>query len=374
MTDVALRWDAQRARADFELASETGATGPRYLRLDGNGAYVSTPVSAAITTSIGLQFELRARVSLDDWTPAGDVSVLDQVDDLGTAGFFFGIQAGGSLMVGLSEDGGAPSPMMVSTEAVQAADGAILWIRATIDQVDVVTFYTSTGGLTWTQLGDPVPVNNGIYPLTEADLFIGEGRAVGGPLVGGVYYAAVLDGFGGSPFAVFDPSTAGLSDRQVVAVTGETWTLSGSGANIRADTIELPPRDLETDEGLETAVIISLFTDARAAEGDVLPDGGSDRRGFWGDAVPVVDGDQVGSKLWLLGRAKQTPDVLARAQQYAQESLAWLVEDQVASQVEVTATTPRPGMLALEVTIHRPKVSPVTYRYAAAWAAQAERG
>lgn len=373
MTDIALRWSAQQVRADFALASST-VPGPVRLVLDGSGAgYASTPASPELTTSIGTQFELRAKVALDDWTPATDVSVLDQCDNAAYSGFFFGVLAGGTLGVGLSEDGGVSLFMLESTAPVPAENGAPIWIRATIDQADVVTFYTSVGGQSWTQLGDPVVTINGMNASSiEADLVIGAGRGLGGQLVGAVYEAMVLDGFDGSPFAHFTPASASPGDRTLVAGdTGETWTLSGAAASLAAESILLPPRDLETDEGLETAVVISLFTDARAADGDVLPDGGSDRRGWWGDGVPVVDGDQVGSKLWLLSRAKQTPDVLARAQQYAREALAWLVEDQVASGVEVIASVPRPGMLALEVTISRPKVSPVTYRYAAAWAAQA---
>lgn len=41
------------------------------------------------------------------------------------------------------------------------------------------------------------------------------------------------------------------------------------------------PPTIQTDHGLETAVNAALFTDGRAREDDVLPDG-TDRRGFWG--------------------------------------------------------------------------------------------
>lgn len=41
---------------------------------------------------------------------------------------------------------------------------------------------------------------------------------------------------------------------------------------------------LVTDDGLRTAILISLFTDARANDDDPLPEPGADRRGWWGDA------------------------------------------------------------------------------------------
>ncbi len=102
--------------------------------------------------------------------------------------------------------------------------------------------------------------------------------------------------------------------------------------------------DLATDSGLRSAVIVSLYTERRAEADDVLPDGTTDRRGHWADPT-------LGSRLWLLDRAKETDDVLARAQEYAQEALAWLVADGVARAVNVTAAFVQRGVLALTVTI-----------------------
>lgn len=111
---------------------------------------------------------------------------------------------------------------------------------------------------------------------------------------------------------------------------------------------------LATDEGLKTAVVVSLFTDRRARPDDPLPHGSADRRGWWGDSAASLDGDRIGSRLWLLSREKQLPEVLARAEEYAREALQWLVEDGVARRVEVEATAPRHGVLALAVVIERP--------------------
>ena len=52
-----------------------------------------------------------------------------------------------------------------------------------------------------------------------------------------------------------------------------------------------------------------------------------------------------------MSREKQLAGVLERARHYAEEALAWLVEDGVATAVSVTASSPRPGWLALTVTI-----------------------
>lgn len=127
---------------------------------------------------------------------------------------------------------------------------------------------------------------------------------------------------------------------------------------------------LEADDGLDTAVIQSLFTDARAREGDALPSG-ADPRGWWGDAYAADQGDRFGSRLWLLARRKQLPAALAEAKGYAEEALAWMVADGAASRVEVEAFIPRAEVLGLAVAITRPNGNTVRYRFEAMWASLA---
>lgn len=133
--------------------------------------------------------------------------------------------------------------------------------------------------------------------------------------------------------------------------------------------LSIEVNDLARDEGLETAVMLSLFTDRRAEDGDVLPVG-DDRRGWWADELADVEGDRIGSRLWLLERERQRPDVLRRAETYAREALQWLVDDLVAERIEVTASIPREGWLAFTVDIFRPQADPARYRFNQAWAAQ----
>lgn len=111
--------------------------------------------------------------------------------------------------------------------------------------------------------------------------------------------------------------------------------------------------DLKADDGLETAVIISLFTDQRV-QSDELPQGQTSRRGWWGDLFPDVDGDQIGSKLWLLDSAKQLTRDLPRYERFAQNCLAWLIEDGVASDISVNASYPKIGQLLIEIEITKP--------------------
>lgn len=132
--------------------------------------------------------------------------------------------------------------------------------------------------------------------------------------------------------------------------------------------------DLATEEGLRTAVFLSLFTNRQASPGDVLPAGVSDRRGFWADDLADVEGFKLGSRLWLLDRSKQVPEVLTRAADYAREALQWLVDDRVAKAVSVSAEflEGARGYL-LTVTIQRPAKADIEYKYERLWAAEEAR-
>lgn len=138
------------------------------------------------------------------------------------------------------------------------------------------------------------------------------------------------------------------------------------GEDLSSDWLLAPPQ-LDIDEGLQTALLLSLFTDRRAEDDDVLPDNSGSRRGWWGDSFADVPGDRFGSRLWLLYREKQLPAVLQRARQYAREALRWLLEDGVASQVEVDAEFPRAGVLAIAVTVYRPAGDARRFRFESFW-------
>lgn len=109
----------------------------------------------------------------------------------------------------------------------------------------------------------------------------------------------------------------------------------------------LGPIGLAEDNSLTTAVLISLFSDARV-------DG---QRGWWGDSYKdktQAPRDLAGSRLWLLERAKQTPQTLKDAQIYAEEALGWLLEEGLASRVTVVASYPAAKVLQLLITIQKP--------------------
>jgi phage gp46-like protein len=88
--------------------------------------------------------------------------------------------------------------------------------------------------------------------------------------------------------------------------------------------IQVRDGDLAGDPTPVTPLTISLFTDRLAFEDDPLPQDGGDRRGWWGDSVGA---SPMGSRLWLLSREKEVPEVVARARRYAAEALSWIVAE-----------------------------------------------
>lgn len=118
------------------------------------------------------------------------------------------------------------------------------------------------------------------------------------------------------------------------------WTDSGLD-------LALEGGGLRVDEGLATAVLLSLFSDRRLEDASLLE--GTDVRGWWGELA----GDRYGSLLWALERAKTTTAALAEVIEAARESLAWLVEDGILEAVEVEASYPRMGYLELRVRLVR---------------------
>lgn len=125
------------------------------------------------------------------------------------------------------------------------------------------------------------------------------------------------------------------------------------------------PLGMAMRQALPRAVIISLFTWGRALPDDDLP--GEERMGWWGDSFPQVAGDRIGSRLWLLARAKILNDTPAKAREYAEQALAWLLEDGVASEVIVQAERGDLGRIDLWCQIVRGSSPRLDIRFNDAW-------
>lgn len=121
--------------------------------------------------------------------------------------------------------------------------------------------------------------------------------------------------------------------------------------------------DIEPDHGLETAVVISLFTNKRVGD-DELPKNEQDRAGWWADET-LPGNDQIGSLLWVIAKKTITENVITKAQEYCVEALRWMIVDGVAKSVDVIVT--REGINSIWIGVSITKPDNVVYKYKMLW-------
>ena len=136
-----------------------------------------------------------------------------------------------------------------------------------------------------------------------------------------------------------------------------TWNNTTGQADI-----SMSGADLATGHDLETAVLISLFTDQAADPGDVLPtDISNDPQGWWAD---IYTGDPIGSKLWQLKGRVRNQDTLNFARDAATKALQWMIDDAVASAIKVAPKFYGSGGLELDIAITQPSGAVSEFSYA----------
>lgn len=82
--------------------------------------------------------------------------------------------------------------------------------------------------------------------------------------------------------------------------------------------------DIRTEDTFETALIVSLFSDARADASEVQD--ARRRRGWIGDEGTAPP-DNTGSKLWIYEQARLTRTIANQVEDAARRALQWLVQD-----------------------------------------------
>lgn len=107
--------------------------------------------------------------------------------------------------------------------------------------------------------------------------------------------------------------------------------------------------DYQAVSDLSTALLVSLLTDARAADDEVALLG--ERRGWIGDLASPVEDFVLGSKLWINEPGKATQNAVNRSVDAARRSLQWLITQGVANSVEVTGELTGPNEATLRIII-----------------------
>jgi hypothetical protein len=217
-----------------------------------SGNYASTPDSAAV--SVTEDFDIRVKISLADWTPANRFFFLSKWRFLSNQrSYRFGLEATNGIPLWVLTSNGATdgTGILANTQAnglgsdvpTGFANGTAHWVRVTHDRTGAsvsTSFYTSddynpaTETGTWNQLGASQTWPSGFAVTnTVADLEIGATNATANDTASTIYYAELRSAVNGTIVAKYDPSgVTKLGTRNpatLVASTGETWTMNGTG-------------------------------------------------------------------------------------------------------------------------------------------------
>ncbi|QYN42216.1 phage GP46 family protein [Gilliamella sp. ESL0443] len=114
---------------------------------------------------------------------------------------------------------------------------------------------------------------------------------------------------------------------------------------------------------LYRALIISLFTWRRKNTSD----DSEHPYGWWGDSYPSIANDKIGSRLYLLARSKLNNQTANFAKIYIKEAVQWMINDGLASRIDVSVKRIDLTVLAATINIFKEDGSNEEYRFDNLW-------
>lgn len=107
--------------------------------------------------------------------------------------------------------------------------------------------------------------------------------------------------------------------------------------------------DFSSVDGLQSAILVSLFTDARAPDSAVAD--ARSRRGWVGDVLTAQIGRSLGSVLWTYDQSRLTQDIRNQIAVAAQRALTWMVDDGLARSVSARVSNSSTRGVTLQIDI-----------------------
>lgn len=186
--------------------------------------YCSTPNAAA--NQITGDIDIIAKISL--FTKNTVYTIISKYV-LTEFAYMLRTNAAGGLQLSVSLNG-STNITTQSTSSTPFGVNEIGWVRATrISSTGVVTFYTSTDGITWTQLGNTVTNTSGSIYASSSIVEVGTYNNGGTDVLNGrVFRATISNSIGGTPVVDFNPQSFNPSSSQTqwTSATGEVWTIN----------------------------------------------------------------------------------------------------------------------------------------------------
>jgi phage gp46-like protein len=147
-------------------------------------------------------------------------------------------------------------------------------------------------------------------------------------------------------------------------------------ALVTFDWLQTPTGLIDETQQLADAIIVALNSDALADEIEALPDPRDDnRRGWWGDldASNIWNGWPLGSKLWLLRRAKivdadaQEGATTARADAYIRAALKPFIDAGVCSRFDIDVQQMSEQRISATIIVYRGPKPAIRLEYQPLW-------
>lgn len=191
--------------------------------------YCSTP--SATANQITGDIDIVAKISL--FTKNTVYTIISKYVSTAFA-YMFRTTAAGGLQLSVSSNG-STNITTQSTASTPFGVNEIGWVRVTrISSTGVVAFYTSTDGITWTQLGNTVTNTSGSILGSNSIVEIGTYNNGGNDVLNGrVFRATISNSIGGNPVVDFNPQSFNPSSSQTqwTSATGEVWTINTGTAS-----------------------------------------------------------------------------------------------------------------------------------------------
>jgi phage gp46-like protein len=127
--------------------------------------------------------------------------------------------------------------------------------------------------------------------------------------------------------------------------------------------IQIDGSDFASAKGFESAIPTSFFSDSRAPAVQVQE--AQSRRGWVGNILTAVQSRELGGLLWILDQARITNDTLNFAKSFAQDSLQWLIDDNIVRSIQVLVI--RNGVRGITILTDITTIENTVLRYVTLW-------
>lgn len=117
--------------------------------------------------------------------------------------------------------------------------------------------------------------------------------------------------------------------------------------------IVLQGADFKQAIDLQTAIVISLFSDGRSEIDDATPLS----RGWAGDSLNQDQESLTGSRIWLLRNGKLTNQTLTDLEDFAIKATQWIIDNKIATEITATASflNKAEGRVSLHLAVTEPQ-------------------